>query len=129
MKSKEAEPIYRMIEELKSLELRASAVSDWARYDLKVNQIQFKNTLMFQSRSFVLPLKNTSSASMSCSWQIPAPEIGVSLKLDRRCRLTCTGDAFHDRAGEMCHCTRRDIFDDHLFQSDGRRRVPHSSLW
>jgi hypothetical protein len=64
------EPPHRVLEECKPIELHASAVSDYSKYECGVTSIQFKDTFMFQSRSFNLPIKNISAVTFECSWLI-----------------------------------------------------------
>jgi hydrocephalus-inducing protein len=72
--TKRFEPPHRILEELKPVELKATAVSDHPRYECGINNVQFKNTLMFQTRSFSLPLKNACHSSLDISWYIVAAD-------------------------------------------------------
>ena len=56
------------MEDAKPVEVRVNAVSDHPRYECQLAPINFKNTLMFQSRSYSLPFRNTSNASVEISW-------------------------------------------------------------
>ncbi len=69
---KRYEPSHKVIEEVKNLEIKAIAISDHPRYDCSLNSVQFKNTLMFQTRSFSLPFKNTCNSTLEVAWFIVA---------------------------------------------------------
>jgi hydrocephalus-inducing protein len=61
------------LEEVKALDTRVVAISDHPKYECPQAPIVFKNTLMFQSRSFSLPLKNTCNATIDIVWStVPA---------------------------------------------------------
>jgi hydrocephalus-inducing protein len=55
---------------VQTLPLKLTAVADSVRYECDVKAIQFRGTVMFQSRSFAFDVKNVSKAKMEYSWAV-----------------------------------------------------------
>ena len=65
------EPIHEIIEgSNKSLNLKLRALVDSLRYECDCNGINFKTTMMFQTRTHSFCVKNTSAASLPLRWKI-----------------------------------------------------------
>ena len=84
-----------------SIELRANVVADYAKYECKVPEIRYKNTLMYQTRSFSLPVKNTSNSSMQLMWNIDLLE-AVLDEDDEKPPFTISPSTATIAAGETC---------------------------
>jgi len=54
----------------KSIPLSLFAVADMAKPQCDLGDINFRPTMMFQTRTFTFPLKNTSTAQMDFKWQV-----------------------------------------------------------
>ena len=54
----------------KQSELRYSCVSDFANFECSVTTIPFKETLLFQTRSFSFPMKNRGAAYFHYKWNL-----------------------------------------------------------
>ena len=65
------EPEYTPIPDSeKSHVLKVHAIADNARYECDTGPIVFRTTMMFQSRTFSFPLRNTSTAMLEFEWQV-----------------------------------------------------------
>ncbi len=73
-----AEPEYEAIEDSeKEYVLKATATSDYARYEASVNEIFFKPTLMYTSRVYTFTIKNPSLIKIKYFLKIVSCENGV----------------------------------------------------
>ncbi|CAM9170016.1 unnamed protein product, partial [Bubo scandiacus] len=55
-------------ESIREVELRLSAVVDYAEFKLKTDMIEFKETLLFQTRMFTFQLSNTGNVALEYTW-------------------------------------------------------------
>ncbi|NXG37545.1 HYDIN protein, partial [Dromaius novaehollandiae] len=63
------EPAHTVLEESsREVELRLSAVVDYAEFKLDTDVIQFKETLLFQTRTFTFQLSNTGNVALEYTW-------------------------------------------------------------
>ncbi|NWS72026.1 HYDIN protein, partial [Crotophaga sulcirostris] len=63
------EPAYTVLEKSsREVELRLSAVVDYAEFKLDTNVIQFKETLVFQTRTSTFQLSNTGNVGLEYTW-------------------------------------------------------------
>ncbi|XP_035754612.1 hydrocephalus-inducing protein [Egretta garzetta] len=63
------EPAHTVLEKSsREVELRLSAVVDYAEFKLDTDVIQFKETLLFQTRMFTFQLSNTGNVALEYSW-------------------------------------------------------------
>ncbi|KGL84882.1 Hydrocephalus-inducing protein, partial [Tinamus guttatus] len=63
------EPAHTVQEESgREVELHLSAVVDYAEFKLDTDTIQFKDTLLFQTRTFTFPLLNTGNVALEYAW-------------------------------------------------------------
>ncbi|XP_074007853.1 hydrocephalus-inducing protein homolog [Numenius arquata] len=63
------EPAHVVLEKSsREMELRLSAVIDHAEFQLDTDTIQFKETLLFQTRIFSFPLSNTGNVALEYTW-------------------------------------------------------------
>ncbi|XP_021264314.1 hydrocephalus-inducing protein homolog isoform X3 [Numida meleagris] len=63
------EPAHTVLEKSsREVELRLSAVVDYADFKLDVDAIQFKETLLFQTRTFHFRLSNTGNVALEYTW-------------------------------------------------------------
>ena len=82
----EKEPGHQVVEETHTdLELSVTAVADFCKYECPVTDIRFYETLMYQTRAYTFPLKNTGKIQLHFQWSIlnqfqvssPEKETGV----------------------------------------------------
>ena len=50
--------------------LQVSAITDDAKFECELSPIAFRPTVMFQTRAFTFPLKNTSMARLNYKWAV-----------------------------------------------------------
>lgn len=50
--------------------VQVTAASDDARYECDVSPVNFRPTMMFQTRAFSFPLKNTGGAHLDFKWSV-----------------------------------------------------------
>ncbi|XP_032051538.1 hydrocephalus-inducing protein homolog [Aythya fuligula] len=63
------EPAHSLLERSsREVELRLSAVVDYAEFKLETDAIQFKETLLFQTRTFTFQLSNTGNVALEYTW-------------------------------------------------------------
>ncbi|NXC39739.1 HYDIN protein, partial [Penelope pileata] len=63
------EPAHTILEQSsREVELRLSAVVDYADFQLDTSTIRFKETLLFQTRTFPFRLSNTGNVALEFSW-------------------------------------------------------------
>ncbi|XP_072202948.1 hydrocephalus-inducing protein homolog [Excalfactoria chinensis] len=63
------EPAHTVLEKSsREVELRLSAVVDYADFKLDVDTIQFKETLLFQTRTFPFCMSNTGNVALEYTW-------------------------------------------------------------
>ncbi|NWX91311.1 HYDIN protein, partial [Nothoprocta pentlandii] len=63
------EPAHAVVDEsIREVELHLSAVVDYAEFKLDTDTIQFKETLLFQTRTFTFPLFNTGHVALEYTW-------------------------------------------------------------
>ncbi|NXK55437.1 HYDIN protein, partial [Chauna torquata] len=63
------EPAHTVLEKSsREVELRLSAVVDYAEFKLDTDVIQFKETLLFQTRTFTFQLSNTGNVALEYTW-------------------------------------------------------------
>lgn len=73
-----AEPVHSVIEKSdKTINLKATAIADYARYDISTKSVYFSPTLMYTSRVFKLSLKNTSAIAFKYSCKLVSAENGL----------------------------------------------------
>ncbi|NXS73554.1 HYDIN protein, partial [Pandion haliaetus] len=69
------EPAHAVLEKSsREVELRLSAVVDYAQFKLDTDMIQFKETLLFQTRMFTFQLSNTGNVALEYTWMVAAVE-------------------------------------------------------
>ncbi|KAM6409238.1 hydrocephalus-inducing protein homolog [Rhynochetos jubatus] len=65
------EPAHTVLEKSRrEVELRLSAVVDYAEFKLDTDMIQFKETLLFQTRMFTFQLSNTGNVALEYTWMM-----------------------------------------------------------
>ncbi|XP_053355859.1 hydrocephalus-inducing protein-like [Clarias gariepinus] len=65
------EPVYSLVENsFRELELRISAVCDYAKFECVAEPINFKDTMLFQTRVFQLQVDNKGTVKLEYSWQV-----------------------------------------------------------
>ncbi|KAF5907639.1 hydrocephalus-inducing protein, partial [Clarias magur] len=65
------EPVYSLVENsFRELELRISAVCDYAKFECVAEPINFKDTMLFQTRIFQLQMDNKGTVKLEYSWQV-----------------------------------------------------------
>ena len=67
----EPEPPHSDVENgSREVELVVSAVADYAKYECPIREVSFKDTLMYQTRVYSFPLRNTGSIVLLYRWGI-----------------------------------------------------------
>ena len=67
----EREPIYSEISNSqRDVELLVTGLVDYTKYECPINEISFRDTLMYQTRVYSFPLKNTSKIDLRYHWSI-----------------------------------------------------------
>uniref|UniRef100_A0A8C8B419 HYDIN protein n=1 Tax=Otus sunia TaxID=257818 RepID=A0A8C8B419_9STRI len=65
------EPAHTVLEKsIREVELRLSAVVDYAEFELKTDTIEFEETLLFQTRMFTFQLSNTGNVALEYTWMV-----------------------------------------------------------
>ncbi|NXS93719.1 HYDIN protein, partial [Jacana jacana] len=65
------EPAHTVLEKSsREVELHLSAVIDYAKFQLDTDTIQFKETLLFQTRIFSFPMSNTGNVALEYTWMV-----------------------------------------------------------
>ncbi|KAL0967856.1 hypothetical protein UPYG_G00258420, partial [Umbra pygmaea] len=87
------EPCHSVVENsFREMELHISAVCDYAQFTCNTETIRFKDTLLYQTRVFQLPIVNKGSVVLEYSWQVLMDRHGKSVSFDiedvnhRRCQ-------------------------------------------
>uniref|UniRef100_A0A8C2T888 HYDIN axonemal central pair apparatus protein n=1 Tax=Coturnix japonica TaxID=93934 RepID=A0A8C2T888_COTJA len=74
------EPAHTVLEKSsREVELHLSAVVDYADFKLEVDTIQFKETLLFQTRTFPFRLSNTGNVALEYTWMADVDERALPL--------------------------------------------------
>ncbi|XP_009866111.1 PREDICTED: hydrocephalus-inducing protein homolog, partial [Apaloderma vittatum] len=69
------EPAHTVLEESsREVELCVSAAVDYAEFKLDLDVIEFKETLLFQTRTFAFQLSNTGNVALEYTWTMAAVE-------------------------------------------------------
>ncbi|KAM9214465.1 hydrocephalus-inducing protein homolog [Leptosomus discolor] len=69
------EPAHTVLEKSsREVELHLSAVVDYAEFQLDTDTIQFKETLLFQTRTFTFQLSNTGNVALEYTWMAAAED-------------------------------------------------------
>ena len=67
----EPEPPHSDVENsTREVELIVSAIADFAKYECPIREINFRDTLMYQTRVYSFPVRNTGLISLSYQWAI-----------------------------------------------------------
>ncbi|XP_067327017.1 hydrocephalus-inducing protein homolog [Anolis sagrei] len=91
---KDPEPAYLSLEEGgRELDLRVSAVVDYAQYKMEVDSVHFKDTLLFQTRVFQVELFNTGNVQLEYTWKVVVEESARMVNFATEPGLTNTEDA------------------------------------
>lgn len=81
----EKEPAHQVVDDSnRDVELAVTGVADWCKYECPLYDIRFKETLIYQTRSYSFPLKNTGRIELNYHWSI--------LYQERSRPSTCTED-------------------------------------
>ncbi|KAM6380940.1 hydrocephalus-inducing protein-like [Pluvialis apricaria] len=72
------EPAHTVLEKSsREVELRLSAVVDYAEFQMDMEAIQFKETLVFQTRILTFQLSNTGNVALEYSWMVAVEDEGA----------------------------------------------------
>lgn len=85
----EKEPLHSEVEDSqRDLELFMNGIADFCKYECSIREIRFRDTLMYQTRAYTFPLKNTGQIDLNYQWSIlkenesaPTPP-PIELRLD-----------------------------------------------
>lgn len=67
----EKEPPHQVMEDShRNVELSVTGIADFCKYECPIHDIRFKETLIYQTRSFTFPLKNMGRIELSYHWTI-----------------------------------------------------------
>ncbi|XP_029109509.1 hydrocephalus-inducing protein homolog isoform X1 [Scleropages formosus] len=73
------EPAHSVVENSsRELELRVSAVCDYAKFTCKAENICFKDTLLYQTRVYQFQIQNSGSVQLEFSWQVLMERLGMN---------------------------------------------------
>eukprot|EP01105_Mastigella_eilhardi_P014617 TRINITY_DN3328_c0_g1_i10.p1 TRINITY_DN3328_c0_g1~~TRINITY_DN3328_c0_g1_i10.p1 ORF type:complete len:4822 (+),score=1153.45 TRINITY_DN3328_c0_g1_i10:606-14468(+) len=86
---------------LPDLELKLSGRCDYARYECDTTQVQFKPTLMFQTRVHSFHVKNASTTKFDFKWQIVTDD----LEMLEKCPFSVTPESGIIEASGACLVT------------------------
>ncbi|XP_072551301.1 hydrocephalus-inducing protein homolog [Salminus brasiliensis] len=65
------EPDYLVVENSsRELDLRVSATCDYAKFECRAEPIQFKDTMLYQTRVFQMQMANKGTVKLEYSWQV-----------------------------------------------------------
>lgn len=65
----EPEPPHSEVESgRRDIELTVSAVADYAKYECPIHEVNFKDTLLYQTRVYSFPIRNTGLIVLSYEW-------------------------------------------------------------
>ncbi|XP_048371298.1 hydrocephalus-inducing protein homolog [Sphaerodactylus townsendi] len=71
------EPAHTVVEDSdRELELRVSATIDFAQFEMEVEPVHFKETLLFQTRVFKMELSNTGNVQLDYFWKVVMEDSG-----------------------------------------------------
>uniref|UniRef100_A0A8D0GGN3 HYDIN protein n=1 Tax=Sphenodon punctatus TaxID=8508 RepID=A0A8D0GGN3_SPHPU len=71
------EPAHTILEDSsQELEIQASATVDYAQFKLETDMVQFKETLLFQTRVFKFHLSNTGTVALEYFWKVIMDDTG-----------------------------------------------------
>ena len=94
----EKEPLHVVMEDTNTeIVLSVHGIIDYVKYECPVKSITFKDTLMYQTRTYTFPLKNAGNTNLEYGWSIwkedgsvPSP-LPTQLQLDRRGSVVSEG--------------------------------------
>lgn len=67
----EREPVHQVIEETHTdLELSITAIADFCKYECPITEIKFRETMMYQTRAYKFPLRNSGKIQLQYQWSI-----------------------------------------------------------
>lgn len=67
----EKEPSHQVVEDShRDVELSVTGIADFCKYECPIHDIRFKETLIYQTRSYTFPLKNTGRIELHYHWTI-----------------------------------------------------------
>ena len=67
----EREPSHHVVEDTHTdLELSVTAIADFCKYECPVTEIKFWETMMYQTRAYIFPLKNSGKIQLHYQWSI-----------------------------------------------------------
>ena len=67
----EREPAHQVVDDShREMELSVSGVADYCKYECPIHDIRFKETLIYQTRSYAFPLRNTGKIELHYNWMI-----------------------------------------------------------
>ncbi|XP_039769505.1 hydrocephalus-inducing protein homolog isoform X2 [Ornithorhynchus anatinus] len=74
------EPTHTLLEDSsRELELQISAVVDYTAFKCEMENVQFKETLLFQTRVFKFEMTNTGNVKLDYNWIVPTGETGKTV--------------------------------------------------
>ena len=94
----EPEPPHSEVENSgRDVELIVSAIADFAKYECPIREVNFKDTLMYQTRVYSFPVRNTGLIVLSYQWEVvygdgsPLTPHSSNLHLDDRGSVVSEG--------------------------------------
>ena len=97
----EPEPPHSDVENSnREIELVVSAISDFAKYECPIREVNFRDTLMYQTRVYSFPVKNTGLIALSYRWTIVDSDGSPITPHSSQLHLDCEGSVVSE-GGEM----------------------------
>ncbi|NXT87516.1 HYDIN protein, partial [Anhinga rufa] len=94
------EPAHTVLEKSsREVELRLSAVVDYAEFKLDTDIIQFKETLLFQTRTFTFQLSNTGNVALEYTWMAAVEEERAVSHTEELLLPSLDGHLFYSTSG------------------------------
>ncbi|KAM6253129.1 hydrocephalus-inducing protein homolog [Porphyrio hochstetteri] len=97
------EPAHTVMEKSsREVELHLSAVADYAQFKMDTDTIQFKETLLFQTRTFPFQLSNTGNVALEYTWLEAVEdesEVSCTTSTMEQCLPSLDGDFLSSASG------------------------------
>ncbi|NXT36809.1 HYDIN protein, partial [Pelecanoides urinatrix] len=94
------EPAHTVLEKSsREVELRLSAVVDYAEFKLDTEMIRFKETLLFQTRTFTFQLSNRGNVALEYTWMVAVEDERAVSRTGELLPPSLDGDFFSSTSG------------------------------
>ena len=105
----EREPRHEVLEsDYTQVSVEVRGCADYVRYECDLNNIHFKQTLMYQTRAFKFPLTNTGTVGLDYKWRLLLPPNAEQEDIDfEDCPFSVTPEQARLAIGETVEVTVR----------------------